>query len=262
MTIRIGCQLNCWPVGPTFDEPLAEAIREAGEIGYVGVESNWCMIDVWESRRTELADLLAASGTVISALFFGAGSAETTAAKQELDDAMRTAAFLESFGADRMMIGGGKATDDDATFKAVCDHYSELGRRVYEEHGVKACYHLHGGAIASSPDEIKCMLELTDPRYWFLCPDSGIMVKEGHDVIDVCDTCFDRIGYVHFKDWTGADGWSMLGQGVVDHVGIIAKLEERGYDGWIISENESRTKGLSPREQQGADREWLRSQGV
>jgi len=262
MTIKIGCQVNCWPVGPTFDEPLAQAIREAGEIGYVGIECNWRMIDVWENRRAELADLLVASGTTISALFFGAGSADATAAKQEIDDAMRTAAFLESFGADRMMIGGGKATDDDATFKAVCDHYSELGRRVYEEHGVKACYHLHGGAIASSPDEIARMLELTDPRHWFLCPDSGIMVKDGHDIVDVCDTYFDRIAYVHFKDWTGADGWSMLGQGVVDHVGIIAKLQERSYDGWIISENESRTEGLSPKEQQGADREWLRSQGV
>ena len=262
MTIRIGCQLNCWALGPDFDEGLVAAVREAGDIGYAGVESNWRMMHTWQDRKDELRGVLAQAGTSISALFFGAGSAEATAAQQEVDDALRTAAFLREFGADRMMIGGGKATDDAETFEAVCRHYDELGKRVLGEHGVKACYHLHHGAIASAPDEIARMMELTDERYWFLCPDTGIMVSEGHDVLDVVETYKDRIAYVHFKDWGGGDGWTLLGEGVVDHAAILAKLQQLGYDGWLISENESRRKDLSPKEQQAADRAWLKQHGV
>jgi len=261
MPIRIGAQLNCWPIAPGFDEELVRAIREAGAIGYAGVETNWRMRHVWESRKGELRDVLAEAGVVLAALFFGAGSAEATAARQELDDAIGTAAFLAEFGASHMMVGGGKATDDPHTFRAVCQHYNELGRAVFEGYGVKACYHLHSGAIAATPDEIARMLDLTDERYWFLCPDSGIMVREGHDLVQVIEQHFPRIGYVHFKDWDGADAWTMLGEGVVDHAGALRKLDELGYDGWVVSENESRRAGLTPKQQQGADREQLRRWG-
>ncbi|NSW56251.1 MAG: TIM barrel protein [Armatimonadetes bacterium] len=260
MSIRIGAQLNCWPLG-TLGEELVIAVREAGEIGFQGIETNWRMINQWGDRRREFADLLRQSGVVLSALFFGAGSAESTAARQEIDDALRAAEFLRAMGSDRMMVGGGKATDDPDEFRTVCDHYSELGARVLDDFGVKACYHLHHGAIASSPDEIARMMELTDKRTWFLCPDSGIMVREGHDLNATLSRYFDRIGYVHFKDWDGGESWCMLGEGVVDHTGALQTLEALGYDGWVISENESRRQDLSPKEQQAADRAWFRAQG-
>ena len=260
MAIRIGCQLNCWPLGD-FSEGLVAAVRDAGAIGYAGVESNWRMINVWGPRQDELRGILDEAGVSISALFFGAGSAEATDARQEIDDALRVAAFLERFGADRMMVGGGKATDDCETFQAVCRHYTELGKRVLENHGVKACYHLHGGAIASSPEEIERMMESTDERYWFLCPDTGIMVKEGHDIVDVCQTYAARIAYVHFKDWGGDNTWTSLGEGLVSHPAVLGKLAEADYDGWVISENESRRQDMTPRQQQAADRQWLRCQG-
>jgi len=261
MGIRIGAQLNCWPIAPGFDEELVRAIREAGEVGYAGVETNWRMIDVWQDRQDELRGILQDAGVVLAALFFGAGSAEATAARQEIDDALRAAAFLQDFGADRMMVGGGKATDDPEVFRAVCDHYSALGQAVYETHGVRPCYHLHSGAIAATPDEIARMMDLTDERYWFLCPDSGIMVREGHDLVQVIEQYFPRIGYVHFKDYNGSDGWTLLGEGVVDHNGALRKLEALGYDGWVVSENESRRADLTPMQQQGADREQLRRWG-
>lgn len=261
MAIRIGCQLNCWPLGD-FGDGLLAAVRDAGAIGYEGVESNWRMINVWDSRQDELRRTLDEAGACISALFFGAGSAEATAATQEIDDALRVAAFLQRFGADCMMVGGGKATDDDETFRAVCRHYSELGKRVLGDYGVKACYHLHGGAIASSPDEIERMMDLTDDRSWFLCPDTGIMVKEGHDIVAVCEKYAARIAYVHFKDWGGDNTWTSLGDGTVDHVAVLAKLAETGYGGWVVSENESRRQDLTPKEQQAADRDWLRQHGV
>ncbi len=105
------------------------------------------------------------------------------------------------------------------------------------------------------------MMDLTDEASWFLCPDSGIMAREGHDVVAVIEDYFPRIAYVHFKDWDGAEGWTMLGEGVVDHAGVLRKLEELGYDGWVISENESGRSDLTPKQQQGADREWLVRQG-
>jgi len=261
MTIRIGCQVNCWPLGPDFDGGFVTAVREAGEIGFAGVETNWRMLLTWQGREAELDDILIEAGVSLSALFFGAGSAATTAAQQEVEDAVKTAAFLSRLGADRMMVGGGKATNDADTFKRICDHYTELGKQVFLEYGVKACYHLHHGAVASSVEEIDRMMELTDERYWFLCPDTGIMLSEGHDVVDAIDRYAERIPYLHFKDWAGNGKWAMLGQGTVDHVAILRKLSDIAFDGWLISENESGRSDLSPMERQSSDREWLRKQG-
>jgi hypothetical protein len=53
MAIRIGAQLNCWPLAPGFDEELVRALREAGEVGYAGVETNWRMLEVWGTRQDE-----------------------------------------------------------------------------------------------------------------------------------------------------------------------------------------------------------------
>jgi sugar phosphate isomerase/epimerase len=250
-------------VGPDFDAGLVTAVTEAGEIGFQGIETNWRMIKTWGDRADEFRDLLDRAGVQLSALFFGAGSAEATAARQELDDALRTAAFVAQMGGGHMMVGGGKATDDPNVFRAVCGHFNDLGKAVFETHGVKACYHLHHGAIACSPEEIARMLDLTDEKSWFLCPDSGIMVSEGHDLVKTIREFAARIPYVHFKDWSGDTdtGWSMLGKGVVDHAAALETLDELNYDGWVISENESKRNDLTPKQRQQADRDYLRSLG-
>jgi sugar phosphate isomerase/epimerase len=263
MAIHVGAQLNCWPLAPDFDAELVRAIREAGEIGYAGVETNWRVSQVWAERRDELGGLLRDAGVALAALFYIVGTpADAAAAREEVDHALSAAAFARALGATHMMVGGGKTTDDPAVFRAACDHYNTLGQAVYEAHGIKACYHLHAGGIAASPDEIARMMDLTDERYWFLCPDSGIMVKAGHDLVATIERFFPRIAYLHFKDYDGAEGWTMLGEGVVDHAGALAKLDALGYDGWVVSENESRRADLTPKEQQGADREQLRAWGV
>ena len=262
MAIRIGAQVNCWPVGPHFDAELVRAIHEAGQTGYAGIESNWRVSQVWAERKEEFGDVLRDAGVVLAGLFYIVGApADAAAAREEVANAVSTAAFVKEFGAGHMMVGGGKSTDDPATFRAACEHYNDLGRAVYEQHGVKACYHLHAGGIAASPDEIARMMDLTDERYWFLCPDSGIMVKAGHDLVATIERFFPRIAYLHFKDYDGAEGWTMLGEGVVDHAGVLRKLDELGYDGWVVSENESRRQDLTPMQQQGADREQLRRWG-
>ncbi len=259
--MEIGCQLNCWPLGPDFGTGFVSAVTEAASIGYAGVETNWRMLHTWEGREEELREILDRAGVRLSALFFGAGSAGRTALLKETADALKTAAFLHRFGATHMMVGGGRATDDRDLFERVCRHFTELGKQVFLEYGVKACYHLHRGAVAATPDEIERMMDLTDERYWHLCPDTGIMAGEGHDVKTVLERYRERIPYVHFKDWDAAEGWTLLGRGQVDHAGILRKLQEIGFEGWLISENESGCPTLTPTERQAADRDWLRRQG-
>jgi inosose dehydratase len=53
-----------------------------------------------------------------------------------------------------------------------------------------------------------------------------------------------------------------LGQGCVDFPGVVAWLRERGYDGWIVVEQDVLPGMGSPRESARRSREYLASLGL
>jgi inosose dehydratase len=83
----------------------------------------------------------------------------------------------------------------------------------------------------------------------FFAPDTGQIQKGGGDALEVVRTYLGQIRHVHLKDYRGGgpvefvDGqevdetgflnYTPLGDGVVDIPGVIALLDEAGYDGWI-----------------------------
>jgi sugar phosphate isomerase/epimerase len=53
----------------------------------------------------------------------------------------------------------------------------------------------------------------------------------------------DRIVHVHAKD-VGRDGrWARIGDGIVDHAGLLRTLQATGYSGFISVETHYRTAG-------------------
>ena len=105
--------------------------------------------------------------------------------------------------------------------------------------------------------EIGRMMEMTDPRYFNLNPDTGHLLAGGSDPVEVFKTFRSRIHYLHFKDWdpnmvtartaqTGRKGgFSELGEGRVPLPQIADFLLETGYDKWVMIEiDSSRTTPL------------------
>jgi inosose dehydratase len=116
--------------------------------------------------------------------------------------------------------------------------------------------HHHAGTFLETPSEIDRLLEETDPTLVNLLLDTGHAVFGGDDPLDLVRRHGDRIRYVHLKDVRGdelqrvredgivmSEAWARgvfcpLGEGVVDFPRLVEGLRGRGYDGWLIVEQD------------------------
>ena len=162
-----------------------------------------------------------------------------------------------------LVVGGSEThnpTSDD--LHRLADTANELGRRALERYGIKVAFHPHLGNMIQYREDIGRLMELTDPRYFFLAPDTGHLVAGGSDPVEVFATYGRRIVHMHFKDfdptqsgWGGRRGrFARLGQGTVDFPALVSILREIDYDGWIVVEADSRS---AARETALANRRYL-----
>jgi inosose dehydratase len=124
------------------------------------------------------------------------------------------------------------------------------------DYGLTPCFHPHGGTYIEHPDEIRMLMDRTDPHLLKLCLDTGHVAFGGGDPLVVARTFATRVGYVHLKDIdltrlrsllaggkTYADAarqdvFVELGTGSLDLPALLRGLIDGGYDDWIIVEQD------------------------
>jgi len=137
----------------------------------------------------------------------------------------------------------------DEDLKVLADALNQLGQAT-AEFDVKLSPHPHIWGPIERPEEIHRLMELTDPRYVYLLPDTAHLNLGGGDPLALMTRYYDRIFAIHWKDtkaaYRGFTGptptreqhvqeilYKDLGSGGVDIPGIWKLLQERGYQGWI-----------------------------
>lgn len=124
------------------------------------------------------------------------------------------------------------------------------------DYGLIPCFHPHGGTYIEHPDEIRTLLERTDPHLLKLCLDTGHVTFGGGEPLEVARVFGARIGHVHLKDIAlprlrgllaegkayadvaRQDVFVELGTGSLDLPALLRDLAGGGYDGWIIVEQD------------------------
>jgi|SRR5699024_412542 len=142
----------------------------------------------------------------------------------------------------------------DEEWDLLCDGLNELGK-VAQEYGLKLVYHHHMGTVVQTLEEVDRLMDNTDPNYVHLLYDTGHIYVSDENYMDLLNKHIDRIKHVHFKDVrnevkkTCETGKSFLdsflagmftvpGDGDIDFVPVYKKLQEVGYEGWIVIEAE------------------------
>ena len=128
--------------------------------------------------------------------------------------------------------------------------------------GLHQVVHEHVGCIVETDDDVQRLLADTSVRFVL---DTGHLALGGFDPLDFAKNHADRVGLVHLKD-TRFDVaeqliqgelslmesvqhglFPALGQGELPLADIVATLEQSGYDGWYVIEQDSAlTHGLPP----------------
>ncbi len=233
-------------------------LREAAGLGLRAIElgpRGFLPEDPAEVGRTlDRYDLRLAAGFVPAVLH-----------RQELRDAeLRTvrtaAATLRAAGAELLVLaaelgnGGYERSTElsGAEWRSLLQGLNQA-REVVEAEGLSAALHPHYGTAVVTAEHVSRVLQGSDIA---LCIDTGHLLVGGADPVEVVRSANGRVRHVHFKDVdaalaalvrSGAIGYRdavarglyrPLGDGDVDVAAVIHLLEDAGYAGWYVLEQD------------------------
>lgn len=274
----------------------ARVLDEMQETGYRGTElGDWGFMPTDPDKlRAELAQRdLKLLGSWVNVHLHDASKRA-----QDEAEALRIAHLLAQVGGpdDFIVLGNDPYTDpvrtrfsgrirpehalNDEGWRVLVDGAHQLARAVRNETGLRTVFHHHIGTWVETPEETAKLLERTDPELLGLVFDTGHYSFGGGDPLAGLERHKDRIWYVHFKDhdpevaarsrraeWDGVQSvghgvFCELGQGDVDFPAVLEKLEEIGYAGWIVVEQDVLPGMGSPKESARRNRQYLESIGL
>ncbi len=161
-------------------------------------------------------------------------------------------------------VFGQKYVMNDKEWELLCSGLDRLGKIAKEEYGISLTFHHHMGTVVQDPDEVKRMMDNTDPEYVSLLFDTGHFAYCGADPLEMVKTYADRIRHVHLKDIRPEivqkvkdDGLSFLegvrmgaftipGDGCIDFDPVFEVLEKAGYEGYMVVEAEQDPAKANP----------------
>jgi inosose dehydratase len=155
----------------------------------------------------------------------------------------------------RLSAEGGATRNSEwspAEWRRYADGVSTVTHRC-RQRGYEPTFHHHVGTEIEAPEDIDRLLTLTDVA---LCLDTGHLAVAGGDAIDALRSWGSRINHVHMKDadlnalatlaaegapidelWRG-DVFVALGDGDLDCAGFLRALQDFGYGGWLVVEQD------------------------
>jgi inosose dehydratase len=248
------CEVPGWGIMLPRDRVLAEMHRlglKASELGALGY----------------LGDDPAQIGALLSSYSLGSVGGFVPVALH--DPAVRQQAERDAEQAARVLAGSGgsyfvTAAVVDAGWSAPFelderqwdDFASGLAmvERVCAAHGLTQVLHPHVGTLVERAEHVQHVLQRSDVKF---CLDTGHFSIGGADPVAFAADHADRVGLVHLKDVdmalapavrehettlldaTRAGLFQALGRGDVDIAGVVRALEDRGYAGWYVLEQDT-----------------------
>ena len=269
--VRLGSAPINWGIespdgegNPTVDELLQNSVAagytgfELGPLYFLGADADAIDRTLKQFGLDSIAYWVAVS---LEQPFGGAAENEVREALANLRTIGADALIVSDFGdAKRMEIVSRVEqfpdtwwTDDDwAEVRRSFIAIAELGK----EFGVPIAMHPHVGGHIESGREIEKAIEATEGTPVTVCLDTGHIRLGGIDSIPLLRRLGARVTHIHAKDvepnllaklqageidYVSAVGQGLycdLGEGIVDWEGFAAAIDEIGYEGWVVAEED------------------------
>ncbi len=280
--------------GETVD--YRQFLNELVETGYAGTElGDWGFMP---TDAAALGDELRARNVELVGAFVPMALADPTRHEEGIRAGERTGSLMASAGFPEALVvladdngtvaartdNAGRVTPDTALdaddWRRVTDATALFARRVRDASGLSTVFHHHCAGYVETPAEIEKLLASTSEETLGLVLDMGHYRFAGGYPEAALRLFGDRIRHIHYKDCSTqlaaqsrAEGWDYftsvgkgvfceLGTGTVDFAAITAELTRRGYDGWIVVEQDVLPGMGSPKETARRNRAFLNSLGL
>ena len=273
-----------------------QVLDEMVETGYAGTElGDWGFMP---TNPEELGSVLKSRNLELLGAFVPVALAGEEAHEAGIELALRTAGLMHHAGyteafvvladengsveertrkAGRIIPGMGL---NDRQWRTFATGAERVAGAVRDTYGMRTVFHHHCGGYVETPQEVSKLMELTTPELVGLCLDMGHYAFGGGDPVEALEKYYSRIWHVHFKDYSpevGQDSrehsydyfksveegvFCELGKGSVDFPSIVNILKERGYNGWIVVEQDVLPGMGSPKKCAGNNRKYIQSLGL
>jgi inosose dehydratase len=299
MAIKVASAPVSWGIMENVPAPpeysYSRVLDEIALAGYTGTE-----LGPYGFLPTDLAQLrhdLEARGLTLCSAFVAVPLGDSTKLESALSQVDEAARLISATGA-RLLILSDEVTParsavagrrgeanrlswSDAEWKAAEHATREVVSRC-GTFGLKVAFHHHVGSHIETPEEVERLLALLPPAELGLCLDTGHYLFGGDDPMTILKRHLDRVWCVHLKDIDEArlsearnqrlnflaavrNGvFARLGDGTIDFAAVLEALEDGGFDGWVVVEQDVLEGGrgaTTPLENAQAARQFLRSLG-
>lgn len=263
LPFRFGAEVYTWFMqeeGRAYANRLDHMIRVAAEAGFAGIEPvhSW-MGDLSDPARLE--DELREAGMALAAVALVLewnGPEETEAERRQADETIR---LLQRFpGALLCTVQLPTGRHDLAVRqKNLVSNVNAASRRAADA-GVVATFHPNSPhtSIQRTEEDYRIVLENLDASVTGWTPDVGHIANGGMDPLAKMQEYESLINHVHYKDWDGDPEFVVMGAGKIDFAGITNWLLRKGYEGWIVCEDEGPEAIEDPDGVTRHDGRWIR----
>lgn len=269
--IRIGCHTIAWR--GAF---LESVLKEARELGFMGVELHIQAVDPYRGREEFLKELIRANGLDLVAIYHSLKLCCPENLDLEMAEARRQIALGKCLGASMIVIGNppGHRVHPLGSLDHLANQLNAIGVLCHAE-GLRLTYQPHYGGPVERPEEVEELLAKTDPSVVGLCLDTAHVVAGGGNPAVLIERHAGRIPYIQLKDlrWhprnlrdrftlvgeyvkltrmkdyrrairplfrglrnTSFPIFVELGRGCVDFSAFLRSLIPSGYQGWLTIE--------------------------
>jgi inosose dehydratase len=273
-----------------------QVLSEMVETGYAGTElGDWGFMP---SVPTELNNVLTDKNLQLLGAFVPVAMAIEEAHAAGVELALKTAGLMyeagyknafivladENGSVDERTKNAGRITPkmglSDEQWKTFAAGAEKVAKAVKDKYGMRTVFHHHCGGYVETPWEVAKLMKLTDPALLGLCLDMGHFAFGGGNPVEALEKYYNRIWHVHFKDFdpkVGRDAiekeydyfksveegvFCELGQGNVDFQSIVNILNEKGFDGWVVVEQDVLPGMGSPKKCADNNRKYIKSLGL
>lgn len=273
-----------------------QVLSEMAETGYAGTElGDWGFMP---TDRAELKKVLDEKNLHLLGAFVPVALANSEAHDAGVKLALQTAGLMYGAGfSDAFVVladengsvrerteNAGRITPEmgltSNKWKVFAHGAEKVAAAVKEEFGMRTVFHHHCGGYVETPLEVDALMSNTDPALLGLCLDMGHYAFGGGNPVEALKSYYNRIWHVHFKDFDPEVGknsiikqygyfksveegvFCELGKGNVDFPSIVSILNEYGYDGWIVVEQDVLPGMGSPKKCAANNRAYIRSLGL
>ncbi len=233
-------------------------IKRIAALGLQGIEPYAAQIESYRTDPMELKKIFDDHGVTMIDVSNGARGQSTNfidpdqIPKTIADHVAFTRDFLQPFGCRHYKVNMGQRPEGGPTddqLKRLADTLNELGRQTIAM-GVKLAPHPHIWGPMEREEEVRRVMDLTDPNYVWMTADTGHLVLGGASAAQIIDDYFPRVAEIHLKDtyakYRGnkstpsreqhnvASVYHNMGGGGVDFPAVFKVLRDRHFKGWAI----------------------------